>query len=128
MNKNIAVALLAAAVAAGCTIGPDITPVGHDTYQISQSGYAVSQGGPSSNSGYSVVTEKATAAATQYCSSHHESTNILSTLGSAEISGGAFAGGATGGYVEVKVVFRCFPSQRAPASKAVIPQGATTGP
>lgn len=114
MNKQFAVALLAAVVLTGCALGPDITRIGRDTYMVSTSGYAVTQGAsPAARSGYSEVEDKADTQATEFCANLHETMHVVQTQGEAEIQdpqGGLFAGGVSG-YVDVKVVFQCLPAK-----------------
>jgi len=119
MNKKMVMALLAGSVVAGCASGPDVLKVGRDTYMMTQSGYAVSKGGPTSTSGYSNVTNTVELAATQYCAGRGETMSVVSTTGTAEIQdpqGGLFAGGVSG-YVEVKLVFQCSPAKQAPGTR-----------
>ena len=117
MNKQLAVALLVAVVVTGCTLGPDITRMGRDTYMVSTSGYAVTQAaGPTSQSGYSEVEGRADTQATEFCANLHQAMHIVQTQGEAEIQdpqGGLFAGGVSG-YIDVKVVFQCVPVKGAP--------------
>jgi hypothetical protein len=106
-HKLIAVALLTAVVATGCTVLADIQPLGHDTYRISRSG-------PATGVGYSPLTQDVDSRAKQYRASRHEHMSVINTTDDSQITAGGVFAGEVFGYLEVDVIFRCPPATGVP--------------
>lgn len=99
MRKQVAVALMAAAVATACATEPEVVPMGHDTYMVSRVGADLPQIG--------LLTPEALRAANRYCIDRHETMSVVTATGASFVH--PILRSLPSGYQRVNVTFRCSP-------------------